>query len=402
MALLSGLTAREARWLALEGQGVSSPRPRRIDTTRLLNTARTIGAVQLDAINVLERTQFLVMFSRLGPYDRDAFHGLTKPSAGLWEYWGHAASLQPVEHEPLFRWRYQIGGGYEPGSTVEARMDAWRAATAEYATRLLEEVRDRGPLTAAQLTDPRRRQGEWWDRRSLGRQVLEDLFGRGILSAWRTASFERVYDLRERVLPDAVLAEPTPSTEEAQRSLVLDAARAYGVATAADLAGYYFLKRTVAKARIAELVADGALVPVQVEGWDEVAYCLPAARLRRPRRDSGTLLSPFDPIVWDRARTSRLFGFDFKIEVYVPAPKRVYGYYVLPFLLGDQLVGRFDLKSDRKQSALRVVASHAEPGVDIGRVAESAAAELERMQRWLGLDRLVVEGAGDLADTLRQ
>jgi uncharacterized protein YcaQ len=380
------LSAQEARWLAVEAQGLARERPRRVGRANVVQTAVALGAVQLDAINVVERTQFQVLFSRLGPYAKQALLDAGEPGGRLWEYWGHAASLQAIEDEPLFRWRYERGGTYNPGAVVQARIDAWRAATAEYAKAILEEVGERGPLTAGQLSDPRRRQGDWWDRQSLGKRVLDGLFSQGIVSAWRLASFERVYDLADRVVPAAVRAMPTPTPEASHRELLMRAARAYGVATVADLAGYFMLQFTPAKARVAELVASGELVAVDVEGWTDPAYCLPDARPRRPSRSGGTLVSPFDSLVWDRKRTLRVFGFDYRIEVYVPAPKRVHGYYVLPLLLGDQLVARFDLKADRKASALRVVSSHLEPGVDRAEVIAAARDELALMQQWLGLD----------------
>lgn len=231
----AALSAREARWLAIDAQGLAPARPARVTPRHLLDVVRRLGAVQLDAINVVERTQYLVLFSRLGPYDKRAFNAFTGPGADVWEYWGHAASLQPAVDEPLFRWRYDIGGTYHPGPRVQARRDAWRAATADYVDAVLAEVRDRGPLTAAGLSDPRRRQGEWWGRRSVGRQALEYLFGRGILVGWRLPNFERAYDLRERALPQAILDAPTPNVDDAHRALLLKAAAAYGVATAADL-----------------------------------------------------------------------------------------------------------------------------------------------------------------------
>jgi uncharacterized protein YcaQ len=263
-------------------------------------------------------------------------------------------------------------------------------------------VKERGPLTAGQLTDPRRRDGEWWDRRSVGRVVLEHLFAKGELAAWRTAAFERVYDLPERVLPSAVLAQPTPTVDDAQRGLVTLAGRALGVATVSDLASYYGLKRTATATRVEELVEAGELVPTRVEGWDAPAYLTRQSRLSRPRRTGATLLSPFDSLVWDRARTRRLFGFDYRIEVYVPAPARRFGYYVLPLLVGETIVGRLDVKADRKASTLRVVASYLESGADDHAVAPATAIELDSMQRWLGLDRLAVAAKGSLAPSLRR
>jgi uncharacterized protein YcaQ len=368
----------------------------------LLSTIAALGQLQLDAINVVQRTQFLVLFSRLGAYDVGRLHDMTGPGGELFEYWGHAVALLPVAHHPLFRWRMEQSGTYGESPTRIARWAAFREANAEYIDNVFREVRDRGPLTAGQLADPRRRDGEWWDRRSFGRVTLEYLFLRGELAGWRTASFERVYELPERVIPDEVRALPTPPADEAQRQLLLIAARSLGVATMRDLAGYYVINPKLARQRVAELVAAGELVEVSVEGWSEAAYTLPNARARRPTRATATLLSPFDSLIWDRSRALRLFGFDYRIEVYVPEPRRKYGYFVLPLLLEDQLVGRFDLKADRKASVLQVRGSYVEPGVAVSRVATAAAGELDALREWLQLDGMVIARRGNLATALRK
>jgi hypothetical protein len=281
-----------------------------------------------------------------------------------------------------------------------AAVRAWREAQAGYVSSVLEEVGAHGPLAASALSDPRPRQGEWWGRRSVGRQALEWLFSTGQLAAWRTERFERVYDLPDRVIPPKILASPTPSREEAHRALLTMAARALGVATVADLADYFRIKPAEARLRVAELVESGELVPVAVEGWPAPGFCPPDARPRRPTRHHGTLLSPFDSLIWARERTARLFAFDYRIEVYVPEPRRRYGYYVLPLLLGDELVARFDLKTDRKASVLRVPGAHIEPGADPRAVAPAAMEELDALRGWLGLDHIAVGSRGDLATAL--
>lgn len=400
------LSAREARWLAIAAQGLDRDRARRrAKAADLLAVIEKLGAVQLDAVNVLERTQFITLYSRLGPYDRDLLHTLTGPGRPVWEYAGHAASLMPVGLHPLLRWRMTHGGTYVPGPKVQARIDAWWAANADYFALVLKEVEQRGPLTAAELSDPKRRTGgEWWERQSEGKRSLDGHFYRGRLAAWRNPSFELVYDVPERVIPPAVLAQPTPPDDEAQRRLVLLSANALGVATTGDLASYFMLQPRVAKARVAELVEAGQLVGVEVEGWTEPGYLIPSTGPRPPKRRHATLLSPFDSLIWDRKRTKRLFGFDYIIEIYVPAPKRRHGYYVLPLLLGDELVARFDLKADRAGSTLLVNGAFLEPAVK-GRkddVVAAAVAELDTMRAWLGLESVAVAGKGDLAPALRR
>jgi uncharacterized protein YcaQ len=399
----SVLSTDEARWLALEAQGLGRPRPKRAPgRAALLGAIGGMGMVQLDAINVLERTQFVTLFSRLGAYDRSRFHTLSGPGRELFEYWGRVAALLPVERQPLFRWRMAKGTVHGEGSKWKAVMERWRADHADYLATVLAEVRERGPLSAGDLTDPRRRDGEWWGRRSVGRQALEDLALRGELVGWRSPSFERIYDVPERVLPAEVLAQPTPTTEGAHRELLQLAAGSLGVATGADLAAFYGLKVQRARPRLAELVEDGELVEVRVEGWKDRAYALPTAAPKRPRRTNATLLSPFDLLVWDRRRTRRLFDFDYTIEVYVPEPKRVFGYFVLPVLLGDQLVGRVDLKSDRKTSSLLVRGAFLEPGQPAAAVAAATAAELDAMRAWLGLDHVSITRRGNLSAALRK
>jgi uncharacterized protein YcaQ len=401
MPARSELSSSEARALALTAQGLGRPRPSGPVGRRQLRTLMTqIGQIQVDAINVVARTQFIVPFSRLGAYDRRDLFALSAPRADWFEYWGHAASLMPVDTQPLLRWRMAIMGPFGESPKRAAARRAFRSQHADYISVVLAEVRDRGPIPASQLTDPRRQNGEWWDRRSLGRQALEALFSDGELVGWRTENFERVYDLPERALPATVVNAPTPADDEAQRQLLMRAARALGVATERDLASYYTMAPRPARTRVRELVDAGDLVAVKVEGWRDAAYMVPGTRVTKVQRAHGTLLSPFDSLIWERARTSRLFGFDYTIEVYVPEPKRKYGYFVLPLLLGDALVARFDLKADRKLGALRVRGSYLEPGVDAPTVAPAAITELRALQEFLELDRVVVERRGNFAGAL--
>ena len=395
------ISAAQARRIALAAQGFAEPRPAgRIDARHLRRVIERIGVLQLDSVNVFCRSHYLPVFSRLGPYPRPLLDRLTAHHAGpvqreLVEYWAHMAALIPVESHPLFRWRME-----------RASVDAWGGMTAVARDQphlledVLELVRRDGPIRSGETGFERsdRTPGEMWNRH-VGKQALEYLFWAGKVMASRRVNFERWYDLPERVLPPSIAAGPDLAPEEQQRRLVRIAARACGVATEPDLGDYFRLPRAESKLRVAELVAAGELVPVEVDGWNAPAYLWPAAR--RPRRvDARALLSPFDSLVWFRERVERVFGFRYRIEIYVPAPQRVHGYYVLPFLLGDRLVGRVDLKSDRQTGVLRVQAAYAEPGVDEALVAAELAAELAVAAGWLGLDGVEVTGRGDLGPTL--
>jgi uncharacterized protein YcaQ len=405
------VSANEARRLALAAQGFGRPRPTgRVDARHLRRAIDDVGLLQLDSVNVFCRSHYMPVYSRLGPYPRQALDRLAWHEDGgrrtgrgrqrdLIEYWGHEASLLPVELQPLLRWRM-------------ARADAlaWKgvARVAAEQPRLLEfvldMVRERGPIRASDLAAKgrRRKPGEMWSW-SEEKTALEYLFYSGRVCAARRVNFERLYDLPERVLPRHVREAPTPSQEEAQRQLVLIAAKRLGVATEADLGDYFRLPRAESKARVAELAEDGALVPVRVEGWRRRAYLATErpAGLRRVAA-ARALLTPFDSLVWARERAERLFGFRYRIEIYMPAPKRVYGYYVLPFLLGDRLVARVDLKSDRQAGVLRVRGAFAEPHADTALVAAGLAAELRLLGDWLGLAGVSVARKGDLAAPLRR
>jgi uncharacterized protein YcaQ len=403
------LSAGTARATVLAAQGFARPRPAgRVDARHLRRVLADVGILQLDSVNVLSRAHYLPFFSRLGPYpgatlDDLAYHGPGAASDGpderreLFEYWAHEASLVPVELQPLLRWRM---------NRVESL--AWRSVARigrekrELVEWVLEQVRERGPLRASELGVPRRAgRGEMWSW-SEEKTALEHLFFAGRVSAARRVNFERLYDLPERILPAAILGSPTPDDDEAQRQLLLFSARRLGVATEADLGDYFRLPRAESKARTAELVEAGALLPARVEGWDKPAFVAADATIRRRRVQARALLSPFDSLVWARERTERLFGFRYRIEIYVPKQKRLHGYYVLPFLLGDRLVARVDLKADRAAGALRVQAAFAEPGTDEAEVAAELAAELRAMADWMELEGVAVARKGDLAEALRR
>ena len=344
---------------------------------------KRVGLLQIDSVNVLERAHYLPAFSRLGPYPRDLLvRASQRAPRRLFEYWGHEASLLPVDLHPLLRWRMERAADEAWGGI--RRVDRERP---ELVARLLEEIRARGPLPASALAEERpRKTGPWWDWADHKRAV-EWLFWSGQVSAARRRRFERLYDLPERVLPPAVLTASTPPVAEAPRELVRGAASALGVAAERDLRDYFRLPAADAKARVAELVEAGELMPVAVEGWARTrAYLAAGARIPRAI-DARALVGPFDSLIWERSRVRRLFGFDYRLEIYVPKRKRRHGYYVLPFLLGDRLVARVDLKADRAASVLRAQQVHLEEDAPAETIAELTA-ELETMAAWLGLDRV--------------
>lgn len=391
------LTAAEARRIALAAQGFGAARPAgEVGRRQLVATIERLGAVQIDSVNVVSRTHYLPAFSRLGAYPRALLEDVAwgkKPA--LFEYWGHEASLLPVATQPLLRWRMADA---HDGVGVWRGIARYLREHRHQVDRALDQIRDRGPLAASELELGIRGNGGWWGW-SEAKRALESLFWTGELTtATRRGTFERVYGLPEKVLPRAVLATPTPTRAEAQRGLLRIAARALGVATERDLRDYFRMGVAETRARLAELVEAGELAPVTVQGWREAAYLDPAAR--RPRRIAAhALLSPFDNAIWFRERTERMFGVRVRLEIYTPAHKRTHGYYVLPFLEGDALTARVDLKADRKAGVLRVIASHAEPWAS-PETAARLAAELKLMAGWLGLERVVVEPRGDMAKVL--
>jgi len=387
---LPRLTLAQARRMAVAAQGLHRPRPTgRVDRRQVRSLLDRLGLVQIDSVNVLVRSHELPLWSRLGPHPRGALEDLGRRGEAF-EYWVHEASFVPSEQWPIHR-RLEPHWVDRWASRVEGERPGYLEA-------VYEEVARNGPLSAGELSDPGTKTGPWWGWNH-GKQALELLFAAGRLAVRRRRTFEREYDLPERVLPASVLAQPVPSDEEARVILIGIAARALGVATAADLCDYHRLKLTRTRDAIDRLTAEGALEPVEIEGWKDVAYVHPEAA--RPRAAvASTVLSPFDSLVFFRPRVERLFGFRYRLEIYTPAPKRTYGYYVLPFLLGDRLVGRLDLKSDRQSGVLRVPAAWAEDGVDHGEVAESMARELVGLSAWLGLGDVDVAEKGNLADHL--
>ena len=390
------LSAAAARRIALAAQGFADRRPAGTPGLPALRRVLTrTQLLQLDSVNVFERAHHLPAFSRLGGYDTALVAKMAYQRRELFEYWGHEASLLPVALHPLLRWRMARAEALEEGWGGPLRVMRERP---EFVASVLRRVQQEGPLGAGALRDGPRGASSWWgwDEAKI---ALEYLFWSGRVSIAGRRSFERLYDVTERVLPAAVLALPTPSREQAQRELVLLAARSHGVATERDLRDYFRLRPAEAAVAVRSLVADGLLHPVTVQGWRAAGYLWPGAA--RPRRVRAcALLSPFDPLVWDRARTSRLFGFDYRIEIYVPAAKRVWGYYVLPFLHEEGLRARVDLKADRRAGVLRVLSAWLEPGSDAVAVAVALAVELRRAADWQGLSDVVVEPRGTLAAVL--
>jgi uncharacterized protein YcaQ len=399
------LTKLQARRIALAAQGFTDRAHATPSSKTLERTVARTGVLQVDSVNVLQRAHYMPLYSRMGPYDVDLLRRATTSTGRrertLVEYWAHVQALMPVELWPLMRHRmehYRAERG-KWGFTADATLEP----------RVRDAVRDRGPVTARDLeeelsTGPRSREHWGWNW-SEARKVLDYLYLVGdVAIAGRNSQFEVVYDLPERVLPAAVLDAPTPTPQEAVTELVRRAARSHGVASLACLADYYRLRlrpapgAASAKVAVEELVEAGELAPVTVQGWKRQAYLHRDARVPR-RVGARTLLSPFDPVVWERARAEALFDFFYRIEIYVPQDKRLHGYYVLPFLLGDRLVARVDLKTDRATRRLLVPGAFAEAGAP-PETADELAAELRRLAGWLGLDDVTVGVKGDLSPAL--
>ncbi len=390
--------------MALAAQGFPStgsgrrpgPPPPAPTMRTLLRTVARTGVLQIDSVNVLQRAHYMPLFSRMGPYDTALLHrAAERRPRRLVEYWAHEAAYMPVELWPLMQHRMATAdtkawGGPRRIAREQPDLVRW----------VLDEVRERGPVSARDVEgDVPRTKEHWGWNWSATKQALEYLFFAGrVTVARRGPAFERLYDVPERVLPPEVLAAPTPSPQEAARALVERAARSHGVASVQCLRDYHRMDLGPTREAVADLVEAGVLLPVEVEGWRRPAYLHHRARVPR-RVDAAALLSPFDPVVWERARTEALFGFRYRIEIYVPAAQRVHGYYVLPFLLGEALVARVDLKADRAGGVVLVQGAYAEPGHP-PQTAEALARQLASLADWLGLARVEVRPRGDLAARL--
>jgi uncharacterized protein YcaQ len=408
------LSLPEARRLAIASQGFAT-RPAKPSLTHLRALAGRLYAFQIDSVNVLTRAHYVPAFARLGPYQMKELDTLAYQNRELFEYWGHAACLLPISLYPIVRYRMD--------KHREHTHTYMRGERGAYMAKVYEEVAERGPVTAAELSNPGKRSSKWWGW-GTGKAMLEYLYDSGLVAIAGRRGFERLYDLAERVIPRAALEAPAPPREEAMKQLICLAVKACGLGTFGDLTEYFHIDgwrdrlppgpywerskgpsgrraKSIAKRLVLELVEEGRLLPASVSGWKEPVYLDPKARVPRPI-DACGLVTAFDSLVWDRSRIKRLFGMEFTIEMYTPPPKRTYGYYVCPFLLGDTLVARCDLKADRERGVLMVRSAFLEPGQTARHVVPDLAGELRHMQTWLSLDRVEVDERGDLAKALRK
>jgi uncharacterized protein len=398
------LSAAEARRLALDSLGFGVKKPVRAGATHVRATVARLSAIQIDSVNVLARAHYLPTFSRYGPYPTSALDTMVHSRRELFEYWGHAACFLPIDLYPLMRWR------------MENQCAAWVGVSAKqkrFIEAVYKEVADRGPIAAGELSIGGKSTGPWWGW-SEGKRAMELLFRQGRVAVAGRRHFERLYDIPERVIPSAILRADGLSPADAKKGLIVRATRAMGVGTAKDIAQYFHIdawwdrlslngRRAPAQTGVLfdELVEDGRLERVRVHGWKTPAFIVSSARIPRSI-DARAIVSPFDPILWERKWTKAVFDFDYQIEIYVPGPKRIYGYYVLPFLFGDRFAARVDLKADRKASTLIAHASYVERGVDARRVAGALADELRSMAAWLSLESFTVHAKGTLAAALKR
>jgi len=390
------LSREEARRIAVAAAGFARPRPRLVQARHVTDVLRQLRILQLDFVNVLAPAPYFVLFSRLGLYDRKLLDDVVYRRRQFVEAWAHEASIVPVEDWALLRHRRETHRVRPWG--FESFLDSNPA----YCESVVEEVRQRGPLASDELPLPegvsQRIPGAWY---TVTRAVMEAHFGRGTLAvAARRADFARIYDLAERIVA-AEHSSRNVTEEEAERQMIRNAAQVYGVASAGDLADYYRMPIRRARERVHELAASGELLPAEVEGWREPAYLASAAK-RPSRIEAAALVSPFDPLVWYRPRLMRLFSFEYTIEIYLPKEKRKWGYYVLPFLLGDRLVARVDLKADRSRGTLVVASAHLEDHSDPAEVSSALAKELRLVAAWLGLQRVQARRRGRLNGSLRK
>ncbi|MDA0987628.1 MAG: winged helix DNA-binding domain-containing protein [Chloroflexi bacterium] len=391
------ISLSEARQMVLAAQGFGNRSPTgQPGSVPLGETATRLGAIQIDSVNVVVRSHYMPLFSRLGPYPMGSLDDLAHRQRSLFEYWGHEASLIPTSLYPLFRHRMEDA---KPHSSVADFLNS----APQYIESVFKEIQERGPLIVSELSDPGQRTGPWWGYNN-GKIALEWLFATGRLATADRRNFARVYDLAERVIPSEHLNAPAIPAKDAIRELLQVSAKALGIGTARDIADYYRIRPQAAREPLRELEEDGLLARVLVEGWNEPAYVhssMHSGTTVTDKLEASAILSPFDSLIWNRDRVERLFGFRYRIEIYVPEAARQFGYYVMPFLMGDQLVARVDLKADRRVATLMVKSAHLEAGQDSGLVAGELAPRLNTMSQWLGLERVEVGRVGNLNTALR-
>lgn len=394
----SGLSIAEARRIALAAQGFTQqPRDKQASWANLKPHVERMKLLQIDSVNVLTRSHYLPLFSRAGAYAQRTLDERTfeNKKRAMFECWAHVASLVPLELHPLMRWRMLRA---RKGDGIYESMDRFGQENKPYLKAVLKHIREHGPTAVSDFPDSGKGEGGWWGW-SKGKLALEVLFDQGLVTTTARPAFERIYDLTERVIPADILNLPTPKETDTFRTLMELGGRAHGIGTEFDLRDYFRLPGAEAKRALQELVEEGTLIPVKVEDWKHQAYLHREAKL--PRKAGGTaLLSPFDPLVWERSRTERLFNFHYRIEIYTPAPKRKFGYYVLPFLLGDRIAARLCLKSDRQANTLRVNTAHLEPHASPAETGAALAQELKRMADWLGLADVTMTARGQLAQAI--
>jgi uncharacterized protein len=394
------LSTAKARGIALAAQmWPGALRKSKVTSGSILSLVNRLNLLQIDSVNVLSRSHYLPVFSRLGSYDPSILDRLTfsPRKRRFFEYWAHEASFLPMDLYPLLRWRMEAAKASED---IYKTLPAFAREQPDYIRNVLDQIRDRGPLAVRELGNPGKRVPEWWGW-SPGKIAMEYLFWVGDLTVATRRNFERIYDLPERVIPPEVLNAPVPSRADATRELVNRSAQALGIGTFADLRDYFRLPLADAKRAVGELVEAGELMEVTVEGWRHPAYVHRETTFPRKMLNCSALLSPFDPLVWERARAERLFGFSYRIEIYTPAGKRKHGYYVLPFLHGDRLAARLCLKANRADRILQVNTAHKEAGIDAGAMLPALTGELRSLAGFLGLDDVVVKRKGDLTAPLR-
>jgi uncharacterized protein len=395
----SSLSIAEARRVALAAQGFDFPgRNTPVTWSHIKKTISQINLLQIDSVNVLVRSHYLPVFSRLGAYDHATLDARTfhNKKRTMFECWSHEASLVPLELHPFMRWRMERAKNHKG---KYGAMSRFARDEKDFLATLLKFIQRNGPTAVSDFPDSGKGEGGWWGW-SRGKLAFETLFDQGLITTSARPSFERIYDVPENVIPPEILNAPTPSETDTFRHLLDLSGRALGIGTEFDLRDYFRLPVAETKVALAELIENGTLIPVTVEDWKHQAYIHRDAKL--PRKAGGTaLVSPFDPLVWERARAERLFNFHYRIEIYTPAAKRKYGYYVLPFLMGDRFAARVCLKADRQAGVLRANASHLELHAGAGETAEALSNELLLMSQWLGLDGVEVGAKGNLAKQLK-